>query len=97
MIRLLEVRHRPSEFWRSVVSAISPRRSAGVARCSICELPVSLETAKTDEYGRAIHEECYASKMGFECSRKPRLRLMAWRKRGSDSAGRDRSHASRRR
>jgi len=23
---------------------------AGVARCSICELPVSLETAKTDEY-----------------------------------------------
>jgi hypothetical protein len=44
---------------------------AGVARCSICELPVSLETAKTDEYGRAIHEECYASKMGLNAAGSP--------------------------
>lgn len=32
-------------------------------RCSICEKPVSLESAKADEYGRTIHEECYALKM----------------------------------
>jgi hypothetical protein len=42
-----------------------------VARCGICELPVSLEAAKTDEYGRAIHEECYARKMGLKAAITP--------------------------
>ena len=42
---------------------------AGVQRCDskpaccICEEPVELETAKTDEYGRAIHEACYVLKL----------------------------------
>ena len=27
--------------------------------CSICRRPVSLETARTDEAGRAVHQECY--------------------------------------
>jgi hypothetical protein len=27
--------------------------------CPMCTMPVQLETAKTDEHGRAIHEECY--------------------------------------
>jgi hypothetical protein len=31
--------------------------------CSICEEPVELETAKTDECGRAIHENCYVLKL----------------------------------
>jgi len=31
--------------------------------CPICDLPVPLETAKTDEWGRAIHEDCYVLKM----------------------------------
>lgn len=31
--------------------------------CSICEEPVELETAKTDECGRAIHESCYVLKL----------------------------------
>jgi hypothetical protein len=44
---------------------------SGVARCGICELPVSLEAAKTDEYGRAIHEECYARKMGLKAATSP--------------------------
>lgn len=34
-----------------------------VMPCSICGQPVSLEAAKADEYGRTIHEECYALKM----------------------------------
>jgi hypothetical protein len=34
-----------------------------ISRCDICELPVSLEAAKADEFGRAVHEECYALKM----------------------------------
>ena len=32
-------------------------------RCSLCDKPVLLETSKTDEYGKALHEECYALKM----------------------------------
>jgi hypothetical protein len=32
-------------------------------RCSLCDKPVPLETSKTDEYGKAVHDECYALKM----------------------------------
>jgi hypothetical protein len=31
--------------------------------CSICNEPVELETTKTDEYGKAIHEDCYVLKV----------------------------------
>lgn len=27
--------------------------------CSICKQPIRLETAKTDENGKAVHEDCY--------------------------------------
>jgi hypothetical protein len=27
--------------------------------CSICNKPVNLETAKIDDNGNAVHEECY--------------------------------------
>ena len=27
--------------------------------CHLCEKPVKLETAKTDELGRTVHEGCY--------------------------------------
>jgi hypothetical protein len=37
--------------------------------CSICNKPVSLETAKTDEFGRAVHQECYLFKVGINPSR----------------------------
>lgn len=29
--------------------------------CPVCNLAVPLETAKTDEQGRAVHEQCYFS------------------------------------
>jgi hypothetical protein len=32
--------------------------------CSICNLPVSLNSAKTDEDGNAVHEDCYLIKLG---------------------------------
>jgi hypothetical protein len=32
--------------------------------CSICNLPVSLNHAKTDEDGNAVHEDCYLIKLG---------------------------------
>ena len=34
--------------------------------CSICHKPVALETAKTDEVGEAVHEECYILNAGVK-------------------------------
>jgi hypothetical protein len=31
--------------------------------CAICREPVSLESAKVDEDGRTIHEDCYPDKV----------------------------------
>jgi hypothetical protein len=31
--------------------------------CHICNKPVALEIAKTDEMGRAVHEGCYFLKL----------------------------------
>ena len=31
--------------------------------CAICNEPVELETAKTDEDGKAVHEECYVGRI----------------------------------
>ena len=30
--------------------------------CSICAIPLPLETSRTDEEGRGVHEECYVRK-----------------------------------
>ena len=32
--------------------------------CSLCNLPVPLNSAKTDEDGNAVHEDCYVIKVG---------------------------------
>ena len=32
-------------------------------KCSICNEPVELETAKTDEDGKTVHEDCYVGRM----------------------------------
>ena len=34
-----------------------------VARCCLCDKPVPLEASKTDESGKAVHEECYLLKI----------------------------------
>jgi hypothetical protein len=31
--------------------------------CAVCNQPVPLELAKTDEAGRAIHDECYLQRV----------------------------------
>jgi hypothetical protein len=31
--------------------------------CSVCKKPVALENAKTDDDGRAVHDECYLFKV----------------------------------
>ncbi len=30
--------------------------------CCVCTIPIPLETSKTDEHGKAVHEECYVRK-----------------------------------
>jgi hypothetical protein len=37
-------------------------RSSQLPICSLCHETVEIETAKTDEDGKAVHEECYALK-----------------------------------
>jgi hypothetical protein len=40
----------------------SPRLASiasGLIRCSLCNRPVPLESSKTDENGKTVHEECY--------------------------------------
>jgi hypothetical protein len=32
-------------------------------RCRICGHEVSIESAKTDEFGLAVHEHCYCAKV----------------------------------
>jgi|SRR5580658_10301678 hypothetical protein len=34
--------------------------------CSICNRPVKLETSKTDELGKAVHEGCYLLQMSLK-------------------------------
>jgi hypothetical protein len=38
-------------------------RPAHLPTCSVCSGPVSLETSKTDEHGKAVHEDCYVLKI----------------------------------
>jgi len=35
-------------------------------RCRICDKPIKLETAKIDEEGKAVHEECYVRKLRLQ-------------------------------
>jgi hypothetical protein len=34
-----------------------------ITRCALCDKPVPLDISKTDERGKAVHEECYLLKM----------------------------------
>lgn len=55
----LQTVHRPR---RKVFSAVVKQSLP----CRICGKPVALDIAKTDECGKAVHEDCYVSKMRFE-------------------------------
>jgi hypothetical protein len=57
------------------------RKKSDYLLCSICDNPVRLETSKADEFGKAVHEECYVLKVtgarrrsepGRTCVRNPR-------------------------
>jgi hypothetical protein len=33
----------------------------GLVICQICKKPVALETARINEHGKAVHEDCYVN------------------------------------
>ena len=35
----------------------------GTPICSVCKQPIRLETAKTDENGKAVHDDCYLQRL----------------------------------
>jgi anti-sigma regulatory factor (Ser/Thr protein kinase) len=41
------------------IAPSTPRSSQPLPPCGICNSPVLLETSKIDEYGQAVHEDCY--------------------------------------
>ena len=38
-------------------------RKLRLPQCAICNEPVELKTAKTDEDGKTVHEDCHIQKM----------------------------------
>jgi hypothetical protein len=43
-------------------------RSSRLFRCFICNEFIELETAKVDEFGKPVHEECYVQTIGLKRS-----------------------------
>jgi hypothetical protein len=43
-----------------------PRGTHWLPSCRICNDPVLLEASKTDEYGQAVHEECYVLNLSLK-------------------------------
>ena len=43
-----------------------PRGTHWLPSCRICNDPVLLEASKTDEYGQAVHEECYVHNLSLK-------------------------------
>jgi hypothetical protein len=62
----------PSKLKPHRLASLGKKRKAGLTmqldvpkiNCSICDKPLALESAKTDEVGQAIHDECYLLKIG---------------------------------
>jgi hypothetical protein len=40
--------------------------------CDICNKPVKLETSRTDEHGKAVHEGCYLLKISLKRTKTPK-------------------------
>lgn len=53
-------------FALSVMDAARTFPESQLFLCCLCGDPVDLRTAKTEEYGKAIHEDCYVQRMRNE-------------------------------
>jgi hypothetical protein len=61
--------HRSASLGKQRKAGLTMQLQKPEMNCSICDKPVALETAKTDEVGQAAHEECYLSKLGINADR----------------------------
>ncbi len=43
--------------------------------CDICHKPVKLETSKTNELGKAVHERCYLLMVSSKKAKSPRKKI----------------------
>ena len=50
-------------FALSIMDAAMSFPESPLFLCCLCGDPVDLRTAKTDEHGKAIHEDCYVLRM----------------------------------
>src|SRR5205823_75520 len=61
--------------WKSLEAFRMPlhshRAHSSSFSCSICNEFVELETAKSDEFGQPVHEECYAQQISLKRSIRP--------------------------
>jgi hypothetical protein len=49
----------PVELAKELVTLPLSQNSPTILYCRFCQKPVSVDTAKTDSEGKAIHEHCY--------------------------------------
>jgi hypothetical protein len=61
--------HRLASLGKQRKASLTMQLPEPEINCSICDKPVALETAKTDEVGRAAHEECCLLKLGIKAAR----------------------------
>jgi hypothetical protein len=55
---------RMNHLTRAFIAEMSRKvRQFALPNCSICYEPLDLKTAKTDEDGKGVHEECYVDRM----------------------------------
>jgi hypothetical protein len=55
---------RINHLTRAFIAEMSQKgRRAGSSHCGICNQPLDVKTAKTDEEGKGVHEECYVDRM----------------------------------
>lgn len=55
----------------SIPQKVLPIASTSPMLCPICSRKVSLETTRTDEYGHAVHEDCYVLKVRLHNATQP--------------------------
>jgi hypothetical protein len=56
---------RINHLTRAFIAEISQkvRKHGGLPNCSICNEPVDIKTAKTNEDGKAVHDKCYLDRL----------------------------------
>jgi hypothetical protein len=53
----------PVELAKKIAQLEIQRATAGFASCAICGDPVELEKCKTNEFGKAVHQNCYVNSL----------------------------------